>query len=77
MEKLSELLSEESKGSRMQIPLSVLEKITEYQLAYREHYGKKISRENVLLLAVVYGLSKIEGDTQNLTYMTEQKKETA
>lgn len=40
----------ECKGLRLNIPLSINEKIAHYQAAYKKKFGKKISRENVVLL---------------------------
>jgi len=58
MEKLStlpDLLAEESKGSRLQIPSSLQEAISTFQEAYRERNNKKISREHVIVLMMAHG----------------------
>lgn len=70
MEKLStlhNLLEEESKGSRLQIPSSLQEAISTFQEAYRERNNRKISREHVVLLMMAHGAQGLAGEAAILT----------
>ena len=66
MKTFEELLSEETKGSRLEIPLSILSKIKTYQIAWKNRFGKRISRELVILKMIHFGLTQIEGEIEKL-----------
>lgn len=57
---LNELLSEESKGSRLEIPQSIYRKVLEFQSLYRRIYDIKITREKAILLMIVEGIDSLE-----------------
>ena len=53
------LLSEECKGSRLEIPESLYRRILEFQLQYRSLYRLRITREKVVLLMVAEGCDRL------------------
>lgn len=55
----NDLLSEECKGSRLEIPESLYRKILEFQLQYRSLYRLRITREKVVLLMVAEGCDRL------------------
>lgn len=59
---LEEVKQEENKGSRLQIPLSLLDEITKFQKAYRQLYNNKISREDVILMMMLHGKDGLKKD---------------
>ena len=63
---LSEALSEESKGSRLQIPMSMIPKITAFQEAFSERFDKWISRENVITLMMLHGSEGLKAEGEKL-----------
>lgn len=60
----------ECKGLRLNIPNHINEEIAIYQAAYKKKFGKKISRENVVLLML--DVSGAYQDT--LKILTGEKK---
>lgn len=63
---ISKLLKEETKGARLQIPLSLVEDINNYQSAYRLKNGRVISRETVIIKMMVIGRNKIKKEATKL-----------
>ena len=63
---MEELLQEESKGSRLQIPLSLLDKITAYQKAYKLKHNRKISREHVIIKMMMFGTAQLDNEALQL-----------
>lgn len=61
---LEELLQEESKGSRIQIPQSFLRIISLYQLHHKKATGStKLTREELVIHLMNVGIKEFENET--------------
>ena len=58
--KVEDLLSEDAKGSRLEIPASIYDRIVDFQAQYRALYGLRITREKVILLLIVEGIEGLQ-----------------
>ncbi len=57
---LNPLLSEESRGSRLEIPQSLHEQIKDVQDQFRSIFNNRITREKVILLLIVEGIEGLQ-----------------
>lgn len=57
---LNPLLSEESRGSRLEIPASLREQIKDVQDQFRSIFKNRITREKVILLLIVEGIEGLQ-----------------
>lgn len=62
MAKLEELLQEETKGSRLQIPMSLYDTIISYQKAYKLKHNRKISREHIIVKMMMFGTANLNDE---------------
>lgn len=74
-ELLEKLQAEDSKKSLIKVPLSLLEIVNNYQAAYKARFGRKISRENVMLLMLSLGKDVIQKKADALNKDAEAIKE--
>jgi len=63
---LEKLKKEDTKGSRIQVPQSILDAILTYQTTYKAIGGGKISREDVMLILMQKGLDGLELEREKL-----------
>lgn len=61
-----DLLSEETKGSRIGIPMSLYNQIKAYQDAYKAKYNRKISREHVMIKMMNFGCDRLDAEASTL-----------
>lgn len=60
--KIEALKKEESKGSRLAIPQTLLDEITKYQEAWKRAGNGKVSREDVIWRMMLHGVEGLKGD---------------
>lgn len=69
-EYLEALLKEESKGSRLQIPKRLRDRLPKIQSLYKELYGEKLTRENAILLMVADVIADFEIELEKAIELT-------
>ncbi|QDP50405.1 MAG: hypothetical protein Unbinned5350contig1001_20 [Prokaryotic dsDNA virus sp.] len=65
-EKLEKVLESETVGSRLQIPLPLLDEIKGYQILVKKTGGKKMSRENIIIRMMLHGKEGLEKEKKEM-----------